>query len=320
MLDEVQYCRNTIKKHFDKPLKMADEDERDFKEADECRICGKKYFAADKRVRDHCHITGKYRGSAHQDCNLNFHLTDEIPVIFYNLRDYDSHFIMEQIGEIAKKQTYKNKKGEECQMNQNAIPNNMDKYMAFMLNNHLTFIDSFQLMSSSLDKLVSNLPKESLKYTSEKFKGKKLDSMSQKGTYPYDFMDSFEKFDKTELPTKEEFYSILNNENITDDQYKHAQNVWKKFKLKNMGEHHDLYLISDILLFADVFENFRKTCLQYYKLDLCHYFTSPGLSWDTMLKITDIKLELMTDIDYRYLLYACDSQGLGTTEFTNLIG
>ncbi|XP_068752898.1 uncharacterized protein [Montipora capricornis] len=151
-------------------------------------------------------------------------------------------------------------------------------------------------MSSSLDKLVSNLPKEALIYTSRKFKGKKLDLMSQKGVYPYDFMDSFDKFNE-KLPPKEEFYSILNDEDITDDQYKHAKNVWNTFNLKNMGEYHDLYLKSDILLLADVFENFRKTCLQYYKLDPCHYFTSPGLSWDAMLKMTDIKLELMTDID-----------------------
>ena len=178
-------------------------------------------------------------------------------------------------------------------MNINAIPNNMEKYMAFMLGNHPTFIDSFQFMSSSL--VVSNLPKESLKYTSRKFKNKKLDLMSQKGVYPYDFMDSFDRFSE-KLPPKEEFYSILNDEHVTDEDYKHAQNVWNTFNLKNMGEYHDLYLKSDILLLADVFENFRKTCLEYYKLDPCH-FTSPGLSWDAMLKMTNIKFELMTDVD-----------------------
>ena len=169
--------------------------------------------------------------------------------------------------------------------------------MAFMLGNHLTFIDSFQFMSSSLDKLVSNLPKDDLIYTSQVFKGKTLNLMSQKGVYPYDFMDSFEKFDQTELPTKDQFYSILNDQHITDDEYNHAKKVSKTFKIKTMGEYHDLYLESDVLLITDVFENFRKTCLQYYKLDPCHYFTSPGLSWDAMLKMTNIKLELMTDID-----------------------
>ena len=110
-------------------------------------------------------------------------------------------------------------------------------------------------------------------------------------------MDSFEKFERTELPAKEHFYSILNDQDITNDEYNHTKKVWKMFKFKNMGEYHDLYLGSDVLLLADVFENFRKTCLQYYKLDPCHYFTSPGLSWDAMLKMTNIELELMTDID-----------------------
>ena len=203
---------------------------------------------------------------------------------------------MQEIGAIVKEYEYTNKKGQKCQMNINAIPNNMENYMAFMLGNHLTFLDSFQFMSSSLEKLVSNLPRGSLKYTSQRFKGTKLGLMVRKGVYPYDYMDSFDKFNK-KLPMKEEFYSILNNEHISDEDYEHAQDVWNTFSLKNMGEYHDLYLQSDILLLADVFENFRKTCLQYYKLDPCHYFTSPGLSWDAMLKMTDIKLELMTDID-----------------------
>ena len=300
MLEEVKYCKKVMKKHFDKPLRMTKEDEEEFKKTTTCHICDKKYTEKDIRVRDHCHITGKYRGSAHQDCNLKLRINPKeikIPVIFHNLRGYDSHFIMQQIGQIAKEHTYKDKKGEVKQMNINAIPNNMEKYMAFMLGNHLTFIDSFQFMSSSLDKLVSNLPAEALKYTNKKFKGKKFELMTRKGVYPYDYMDSFEKFNKTELPTKEEFYSILCGEHITDEDYQHAKNVWNTFNLKSMGEYHNLYLKSDILLLADVFENFRKTCLQYYKLDPCHYFTSPGLSWDAMLKMTNIKLELMTDID-----------------------
>ena len=107
--------------------------------------------------------------------------------------------------------------------------------MAFMLGNYLTFIDSFQFMSSSLDKLVSNLPKEDLKYTSEEFTGKKLSLMSQKGVYPYDFMDSFEKFNLTELPTKEQFYSTLNGQHITNDEYDHARKVWKTLQNQDHG-------------------------------------------------------------------------------------
>ena len=300
MLEEVKYCKAVIKKCFNKPLVMTEDDEQCFRTMDGCHICGEKYGEKDMRVRDHCHITGKFRGSAHQECNLKLRIKPEnikIPVIFHNLRGYDSHFIMEQIGEIAKKHAYTNKKGEKQDLSINAIPNNMERYMAFMLGNNLTFIDSFQFMSSGLDKLVSNLPKDDQIYTSQVFKGKRLKLMSQKGVYPYDFMDSFEKFNQTELPTKDQFYSILNDQHITDDEYKHAKKVWKAFKIKTMGEYHNLYLGSDMLLLADVFESFRKTCLQYCKLDPCHYFTSPGLSWDAMLKMTNIKLELMTDID-----------------------
>ena len=300
MLEEVNWCKSKMKKHFNKPLKMTKEDEKDFQKAIKCHICDQQYTDKDIRVRDHCHITGKFRGSAHQDCNLKLQIKPEtikIPVIFHNLRGYDSHFIMQQIGEIAKEHTYTNKKGEKVEMNINCIPNNMEKYMAFMLGNHLVFLDSFQFMSSSLDNLVKNLPDEAFKYTKQEFEKEQFNLMKQKGIYPYDHMDSFDRFNETKLPVQQYFYSILNNEHISDEQYKHAQNVWNTFNLKTMGDYHDLYLKSDILLLADVFENFRMTCLQFYKLDPCHYFTSPGLSWDAMLKMTDIKLELMVDID-----------------------
>ena len=110
-------------------------------------------------------------------------------------------------------------------------------------------------------------------------------------------MDSFDKFNDRHLPSKQKFFCMLSDEHITDKDYEHAQNVWNTFNLESMGQYHDLYLNSDVLLLADVFEKFRKTCLRYYKLDPCHYFTSPGLSWDAMLKKTGVKLELMSNIN-----------------------
>ena len=318
MLEEVEWCKSITKKHFNKPLVMTEENELDFKSTNHCHICKNQYSEEDIRVRDHCHITGNYRGSAHQDCNLKLRLSPnniQIPVFFHNLRGYDSHFIMQQIGEIAKKYVYKNKKGEVCQMDINCIPNNMEKYMAFMLGKNLLFLDSFQFMSSSLDNLTKNLPDDAFIFTQQEFSGEQLNLMKQKGTYPYDYMDSFQKFNNTQLPIKKDFFSILYNQHITHEQYNHAQTVWNTFDLKTMGDYHDLYLKSDTLLLADIFENFRKTCLQYYELDPCHYFSSPGLSWDAMLKMTKIKLELVTDID----MYQFIEKGLrgGTSYIAN---
>ena len=110
-------------------------------------------------------------------------------------------------------------------------------------------------------------------------------------------MDSFEKFNDKNLPSKKKSFCMLSDEHITDKNYEHAQNVWNTFNLKSMGQYHDLYLKSDVLLLPDVFEKFRKTCLRYYKSDPCHYFTSLGLLWDAMRKKTEVKMELMSDID-----------------------
>ena len=115
-------------------------------------------------------------------------------------------------------------------------------------------------------------------------------------------MDSFGRFNETELTSRKDFYSILNDTNISADDYKHAQKVWDSFKIKNVGEYHDLYLKTDILFLADVFQNFRETCLKYYKLDPCHYVTSPGLSWDAMPRMTKIKLDLISDIDIQLFI------------------
>ena len=126
--------------------------------------------------------------------------------------------------------------------------------------------------------------------------------MRKKGVYPYDYMDTFEKFDEKKLPKKEDFYSLLTDEDISDNDYQHAINVWNTFNIKNMGEYHDLYLKSDILLLADVFENLRYACLDNFKLDPCHYSTTPGMSRDAMLKMTEVNLELVTDIDMQLFI------------------
>ena len=200
-----------------------------FNQSDSCHICGIKYKPCDIKVRDHCHITGKYRGSAHQKCNINYKLTEKIPVTFHNLRGYDSYFIMQEIGKFKRKI--------------NVIPNNMERCMSFMIGERLAFLDSFQFMSSSLERLVSTLPEDAFKHTKKEFNEQEMKLMKQKGVYPYDYMASFCRFEETKLPEKEQFYSILNDKHITDDAYEHAKNVWTTFNVQNL-EYHDLYLKS----------------------------------------------------------------------------
>ena len=121
--------------------------------------------------------------------------------------------------------------------------------------------------------------------------------MTKKGIYPYDCMSGIEKFSEEKLPPKEEFFSKLNDCEVSDEDYNHAQKVWKEFGIKDLGEYHDLYLKSDVLILADVFEEFRNVCQKNYSLDPAWYYTSPGLAWDALLKHSGVKLELLTDPD-----------------------
>ena len=119
----------------------------------------------------------------------------------------------------------------------------------------------------------------------------------RKGVYPYEYMDNWERFSETSLPNKESFYSNLNMENIEGIDYRHGNNVFKRFKLKTLGEYHDLYVQGDTLLLADVFENFRNTCLKVNELDPAHFLSLLGLAWQACLKKTNVKLELLTEYD-----------------------
>ena len=281
-----------------KPLRLTEEEQASFKEASICHICSKEL--KDDKVRDHCHFTGEYRGAAHNSCNLQCRKPLILPVILHNLQGYDAHLFIKQLSGL---------KGEL-----NCIPSTEEKYISFSkkikvdeyrsrktgematLNFELRFIDSFKFLQTSLANLVGNLQPDDFQNTKEIMKDN-IELLTRKGVYPYDYVSSLEKLTEKQLPTKEQFYSRLNDEDISDEDYQHAQNVWNTFKCQTIRDYHDLYLKSDVLLLADVFENFRKTCLKHYKLDPAHYYTSPGLAWDACLKETGQQLELLCDYD-----------------------
>ena len=168
--------------------------------------------------------------------------------------------------------------------------------MAFIINRWLVFIDSMQFMNSSLDALVGNLGSEDFKCLSGVFgDDEQFELVKCKGVYPYEWVDGFEKFDWSCLPSKECFFSSLKGIGISDEEYDRACKVWNVFGIKTFGEHHDLKC--DVLLLCDVFEKFINSCLKYYGLDPCHYFSSPGLAWDAMLKMSGVRLRLIDNVD-----------------------
>ena len=245
--------------------------------------------AMDIKVWDHCHITGKFRESAHKDCNLKLQIQDwktPIPVIFHNFRGYDSHLVCESVGRSANA------------LHIRVIAETFERYKSIKVG-QLKYIDSMQFMNSSLASLTKNLGDNHL-ITTKHFKelgytDEQLDLVYRKGVNPYDYIDSHDRFLETELPLYHEFHSTLKGKIMQAD-YQHAQNVWKKFGCQNLGEYHDLYLKTDVLSLADVWTEFRKMSMEYYELDPSHYVSAPSLSWDAMLKMTGVRIELFTDM------------------------
>ena len=188
-----------MKKHFNKNLVMT-EQESLFQKSNNFWICEKLIDNDDKKVRDYCYITGKFRGAAHWCSNINFQLTKKIPIIFHNLKGYDSHLVFSELNKFNVKI--------------NLIPNGLEKYMAFFLGKNLVFINSMQFMNSSLEKLVKNLSDEHFKYLGEEFGSENLEILKQKGAYPYEYMNRFERFNEEKLPARKYFVSPTKKERL----------------------------------------------------------------------------------------------------------
>ena len=215
---------------FSKKMIFSLKDKDDFEKAKICWICQKE-FGSEKTVRDHCHFTGKYRGAAHVKCNLQFKKSKFTPVIFHNLSGYDAHLFVKNLG--------------KSEGNIKCIPNNEEKYISFSkdivvgeyvnkkgekveVKHEIRFLDSFKFMASSLESLVGNLGLEKLIQTKKEF-GERVELLSRKGIYPYDYMNGIKKFSEETLPAKEKFFSKLNDCGISDEDFDHAQRIWKEF-------------------------------------------------------------------------------------------
>lgn len=241
---------------------------------------------------DCCHLSGKYRGAAHNECNLKYQVGKFIPIYFHNFSGYDSHLFIKDLA--------------SCEGDIKVIPLNKELYVSLSLHIkmgentslELRFLDSFRFMADSLDSLANNLSERDFITVRSQFPNDRdFKLMNRKGVFPYEYVTSFDVLKETQLPSIDTFFSTLNNKECSIEEYHHATEVWNTFDCENIGEYMELYLKADVLLLTDVFENFRAVCKNIYKLDPSHYFTAPGLSWDAMLKITKVELDLLTDLE-----------------------
>lgn len=271
------------------PVPLSSTDKESSNKTKKCFICNNDLQL--DRVEHYEWGTGHFEGVAHSLCSSKYKTPRFVPIFLHNLSNYDAHFIVHAL----------NFRDGEVEI----IPQNKEKYISFskkiQINGQeisLRFLDSFKFMSASLDNLSKNLKLNQFEELQKQFPLKEdFKRLIRKGIFPYEFIKSYESLNATSLPTRAEFYNSLCDSAVSNDDYAHAQDVWNHFKCKTMLDYSNLYLKTDVMLLTDIFENFRKICLVTYDLDPTHYYTAPGLSWDAMLKYTNVKLELLTDFE-----------------------
>ena len=204
--------------------------------------------------------------------------TQKVTIIFNNVEGYDGHIIFKELNNFDN-------------IDIQVIPKTSEKYVSIIVNRNIAFLDSNQSYKGKLDNHASHLNNEYFKHLLSEFCIGKIELLKGKDAYTYEWVDSYKKFNNQQLPPKECFYSSIkyrkrdnDNGHISNEQYLHLKSVWNTFNFNTFRDFHNHYLKKDVLLLADVFEKFISASLKNYNLDLCHYFSIPGLSWNTMLK------------------------------------
>ena len=281
---------SNILKNVCVPCIMRPEDKYMHKHAKHCFMCRKKFsdFRHLDKVRDHCHLSGKFRYTLCSTCNLTrAKRPPEIHLFFHGLSNYDSHFIIQKLYNFSSTEI-------------KIIPKNTEKYLSFSVG-CVHFKDSYQFLSESLAILVQNLMDKGpdhFVYVNKFIKDdEQRELLKQKGIFPYNYMKDVRVLRKKHLPKKEEFFNDLTCQHITKDEYDFAQKVWDRFSCKTFQDYMEIYLLADCLLLCDVFENFRSNCLQQYNIDPCYYFSAPHFTFDAFLRHSSLTLELLSDIN-----------------------
>ena len=289
---ERQYIYETIKLNFNNPIER-NPDLTKF-DINKFNLCNKKII--NKPVKNHCHFTSKMLGYAHNKCNLRYkfkkdNVNDEylINVFAHNSQNFDQSFLIRAL------QNLDNKIPFSC------LPRNSNKFISLQIGSFI-FKDSYLFLNKSLDYLTGTIDDNDRISLKQEF-GKNYQLLTKKGIYPYDYFDNTKKYNEQKLPDKEEFFNKINNKNISDEDYDHAKNVFEKFKCENLLDYSILYLKTDICHLSDVFQKFSDFAYKTYELDPRNSFTLPGFSWQSMLKMTKIELELISDPDmYLFLM------------------
>ena len=256
-------------------LEMSQEEEVQFQLAEECWLCENPLGG--EKVRDHDHLTGKYRGAAHNICNINCKQRSSsfVPIFFHNFSGYDCQLIFQELLIQAFEKGYEPK----------IIPKSLENYVSVQVG-CLRFLDSYRFLSSSLDKLVKSLDN----FPIMKMEGMSDDLFKKKLAYPYEYLN-LDNFQKPLNLTKEDYWSTLTQSYPSDDDIKRTQELIDKNKIKNGRELTMLYLKMDVLQLADVFENFVESSTREYKINPLYSYSLPGYTWKAGLKLTNIELD-----------------------------
>lgn len=286
---EMQRAKEILERNV--PLVMNLKQWEEFQKAQTCFMCKKEFSSQILKVRDHCHITGRYRFALCSKCNLTYAKPPKtICVFFHGLNNYDHHFIISKLGHL-----------KDCGVK--IIPKSSEKFLTFQIGS-VAFKDSFEFLGASLSSLVQDLTSrgdECFKNVNKYFpdlEQRKL--LKRKGIFPYSYITDMSKLNETSLPLRESFYNDLAKSHVSPEDYNFAQEVWKKFQCQTMRDYLFIYLLADVLLLADVFENFRSTSLQNYDLDPVYFLSNNQYTMTAFLWKTQSRLELFTDCN-KYL-------------------
>lgn len=314
--EDIIEIKNYIKSIYDMPFIPTEENKNIFKNKEICDQCHelikkvkskgkeakgdakklKKQDLTNQKFYNYNYVTKEFKNIICGNCETKAYFSKKnINFIYHNLKGYDGHIILKNVDLLFNKSNDYILEG---------IPLTKEKLLSFTLKNtvdgfNLKFLDSYAFLSCGLNELANNLKKEekinTYRYFKNLYSDDVINELLKKGVYPYDFMNDFNKFNMIDIPKKENFYSKMNDKNISDEEYKRAVNIWNITNCKNMGDYTMIYLICDVLLLADVCENFVKKAIDFYKLEPFYYYSLPGLAIDSALLMSNKKIELLSD-------------------------